>query len=60
MLGWKKVKKWSLMSPINVPLVKEVVLLFVKMWSIRVELPFCILVALRLVKRKPELVMVEK
>ena len=51
-------KKWSLMSSIIVPLVRDRYLLLDKMWSIREELPFCIRVALKLFRRNPVLVKV--
>ena len=51
-----KVIKWSLMSSMMVPVVMVKALLFVSIWSMRVDEPFCMQDALKFVNRNPALV----
>ncbi len=59
-LGEMKVMKWSLISSTMDPLVMLLSLLFVRMWSIWDGIEFWILVARKLVTRKPELEILER
>ena len=55
-----KVMKWSLISSTMDPLVMLLSLLFVRMWSIWDGIELWILVARKLVTRKPELEILER
>ena len=59
-LGEMKVMKWSLISSTMDPLVMLLSLLFVRMWSIWDGIELWILVARKLVTRKPELEILER
>ena len=59
-LGEMKVMKWSLISSTMDPLVMLMSLLFVRMWSIWDGIELWILVARKLVTRKPELEILER